>query len=53
MKNFFDGTFWRYFGIGFFLTSIFILLNSAFKFLRYWGSFILVVFVFIYAVNYC
>jgi hypothetical protein len=53
VKDFFDGTFWRFFGIGFFLTTIFILLNATFKFLRYWGSFILFALVFIYAVNYC
>lgn len=53
MKDFFDGTFWRWFGIGFFLTSIFMLLNFVFNLLRHWGSFILFVGAFIYAVAYC
>jgi hypothetical protein len=40
MKDFFDGTFWKWFGIGFFLTSVWMLLNFAFKTLRdYWFVF--------------
>jgi len=53
MKDFFDGTFWRWFGIGFLLASIFVLLNAVFKFIRHFGSFILFIGIVVYAINRC
>jgi hypothetical protein len=53
MKDFFDGTFWRWFGIGFVFTFVWLLLNAIFKIVRDYGLVVGGIIFFVYALNNC
>jgi hypothetical protein len=51
MKEFFDATFWRFFRIGFVITSLLMLLSFLVRKFRYYGSFVFAVVLVILAFN--